>query len=908
MRPDSEAKINTMAAIAKESLRRFHDSIDLSILNTVASLLSWITISISETHPLHVMAMIQLADALFMRFHLAHHKRDILNAVKFLRHSRTHPAAQSTFYIRHHIFFRTFVTAMTHANLSGDIYEFRDVLVYVAGVQRELKAPSIPLSDPNSFITDTEYDHTIHSGDRELLNAEILHRRDTLAKGIVSTTFYRKSVSNLGYLLSFRFREQNRRSDLDEAVFWAQLALDLTSQSDYERPAQLKSLARVLSDRFCEDNQSDDLRTAVGLMRECFSITPPTHVLRWEYILELGQILFEQFEQDGNVNGLEEVIQLQNQARKLMPEDAAGQHILLNSLGFAFVRRFECMSGQQRDLDEATVMLRTALALTPPSHRGRLQSLCNLAGALFLRFRLTGQKGYLEEAIIFRQDALKLVVHPGNSSHFSLILNLSISLSARYNIDGQQSDIDEAVLLAKKACDMTPPFHTRRPSVLMTLATRLMTRAEEMRSPLSRRKNDINDSIEYGRQALKLTSSQTTSLYRPLILINLSSALCMKWEIESNRESLDESIMLVKKAMSLFPEDRPQHALCLHQLGKTLTRAYSYLNEQHYLDEAITMFRQCLKSPSISASLRFEIADEWATIADQHCHASAIEAYDAAVQVVPQVVSYNLDIHSRQEVLTNGPIKGFAQRAAKCALTRELHGKAIEYLEAGRVVFWGQFQRLRSPLGKLRKADPVIAEKVHTLFDKLERGSRRSKAINSFEVGQNLAFDKESSLLSKLNEELSATLVKIRKITGLENFLRPLPLEELQVAAADGSIVFLIPNNNESHCLIMTSKSVFHMTIPKFDTDTLGTFVSSLKLAKSQSWVKRSSMELNEFEMMEDAVLLHAEGASDRLGAKRVGPLSDISSDTIFRRILTCLWGYVVEPVLKRLSINVSVF
>lgn len=903
--PRHPPSLNIIAALAKASMASFHNSLSLSTLNTAVFIFSSLIIGTSESHPLRVVILLHLADTLFIRFHHAHHSSDLERAITCLRAARLHPVAQHTFYIRHHIFFRLFVMLITHADLLGDTVEFRDVLVHIESMERELKTPTLPLSDPTSFITDTVYDHALDSGNMDLLNIEIQHRRDTVAKSIVSTSFYCGSLLHLGSLLSFRFGEQNQRNDLDEAIFWAKLALDLVPKSNPERPAHLKLLARILSDRFHEDNQKEDLLEAARLMRECLDITPPTHPLRWEYLVELGQILLAQFEQDGNDSDLNEVIRLQGRARKIMPKDSAGQHILLNTLGIALAKRYEHGAGQQSDLDKATVIIREALNLTPPSHRGRLQSLCNLAIVLFLRFHHTNQPGYLDEAILFSREAEKLVIHPGNSPHLSLIESLSMLLSTRFGVGdpNHQHDIDEAVMLAEKALKMTPPTHSRRPWVYMRLSTRLRLRANRS----SQGESDINNAIEYGRQAIReLESSETGQAhpYRHILLVNLSCTLCIEWEIKSNRKDLEESIMLAKRAVSLLPTDHPQHASCLHQLGMTLALAYSTFNEKTYIEDAINAFRGCLKSPSISPSFRFQIAEQWAFTSDTHNHSSAIEAYDTALQLLPQIVTYNLDIHSRQEVLTNSSVDGIARKAAKCALKHGLPEKAAEYLETGRAVFWGQVRRLRSPLSLLLGKNPGLARKLHTLSSELEHGSHRNKINDPFDVSRNLALDKESARLSRLNEELEETLSKIREITGLEDFMKPRSLKMLQTVAVDIPIVFLVPNDDESHCIIVMAESVSHISIPKFDTETLDSFVSWLRLAIAQSRVSRASSELDN--LMAEAAELH--DMKDRLKGKRVapGPSSTVSSDSVFRSILTCLWVYVVEPVLKRLGIKVG--
>ncbi len=57
----------------------------------------------------------------------------------------------------------------------------------------------------------------------------------------------------------------------------------------------------------------------------------------------------------------------------------------------------------------------------------------------------------------------------------------------------------------------------------------------------------------------------------------------------------------------------------------------------------------------------------WSFYADLHQHPTAIEAYDVALKVLPQLISLSLDIKSRHEALTTTS-DGLARAAARCAI------------------------------------------------------------------------------------------------------------------------------------------------------------------------------------------------------------------------------------------------
>lgn len=119
--------------------------------------------------------------------------------------------------------------------------------------------------------------------------------------------------------------------------------------------------------------------------------------------------------------------------------------------------------------------------------------------------------------------------------------------------------------------------------------------------------------------------------------------------------------------------DDPFRASSLTQLGGLYILAYTNLNSEEdggkarYLEGAMENYALATQSYSESPSRRYNIARKWAGYADAYHRPSALEAYDIALQILPQVAGLTMDKQSRQEAL-NTRSDGLARNASTCAI------------------------------------------------------------------------------------------------------------------------------------------------------------------------------------------------------------------------------------------------
>jgi len=148
--------------------------------------------------------------------------------------------------------------------------------------------------------------------------------------------------------------------------------------------------------------------------------------------------------------------------------------------------------------------------------------------------------------------------------------------------------------------------------------------------------------------------------------------------------------------------------------------AYSHTHESEYLDNAVTAFRTGVMCEAAPTSERFRSAKLWAHHADS-IHESALDAYEAAINLVPRLAMLGLDLQSRHQALTSGSSNGLACDAAACAVQSRQYGKAVELLEAGRGIFWSQALQLRTPVTDLHEVAPELEKKLFISQSHLSR-------------------------------------------------------------------------------------------------------------------------------------------------------------------------------------------
>ncbi|PSR71018.1 hypothetical protein PHLCEN_2v13122 [Hermanssonia centrifuga] len=288
----------------------------------------------------------------------------------------------------------------------------------------------------------------MHSKNSEDVDAAIDNYRMALALSSPDNPTHLQRRMELANVLFLRFNEHGRREDLDEFI---QLERELVSSSETE-----------------PDEDGTYRSLALRLIRL-------GNLLALRYT-NSGMITFKakgQIEDiDGAIDRLREAIACLSGGNDLLDEGETHGSLapILNLLGDLLISRHRKL-GLIVDLEQATESYEKALALLPNNDERRPRYLRDLAGSLRLTFREKGQIEDLDGAIDRMREALACLsngIDPADKGETCISLGfLARFLDARFRCTGERADLDEAIRCRYQAMELDP---TKRYSALDNLS------------------------------------------------------------------------------------------------------------------------------------------------------------------------------------------------------------------------------------------------------------------------------------------------------------------------------------------------------------------------------------------------------------------------------------------------------
>jgi tetratricopeptide (TPR) repeat protein len=199
-------------------------------------------------------------------------------------------------------------------------------------------------------------------------------------------------------------------------------------------------------------------------------------------------------------------------------------------------------------------------------------------------------------------------------------------------------------------------------------------------------------------------------------LNNLANAVRTRF---GNVEDLEEAIQLHREALELRPAPYPDRSSSLDSLAGVIPARFKQRGNLEDLDEAIQAFEEASVYSSNSPFTLFPLATHSAK-AIQSNHASAMCAYQVAIGLFPGLAAINVDLLSRQRILTRS--HGIGSDAIACAVALGQHEPASEFLEASRSVLRTQPLHLYTSFHDVRVVHlPSLASVLEDRFMQSDR-------------------------------------------------------------------------------------------------------------------------------------------------------------------------------------------
>ncbi|KAJ7889711.1 CHAT domain-containing protein [Mycena leptocephala] len=641
-------------------------------------------------------------------------------------------------------------------------------------------------------------------------------------------------------------------------------AYDDAVRNQLANASSLEDLGIGLLQRFERLGDVGDINKCVRVMQDAVCLTPDGHPDKPLRLNNLGTSLLCRFERLGDLDDLNKSVLMGDDAVCLTPDGHPDKPLRLNSHGNSLVRRFERLD-DLHDLNKSVSRREDAVHLTPDGHPDKPLRLNNLASSLFLRFDRLGDLDDLNKSVLWGEDAVCLTAdgHPDKPLRLT---NLGTSLLCRFDRLGDLDDLNKSVLRGEDAVNLTAKGHPDKPSMLNNLGNSLLARFERLGDL-----DDLNKSVSMKEDAVHLTPDGHPD--KPSRLSNLGSSLLTRFERLGDLEDLNKSITMREDAVRLTPEGHPDKPSRLKSLGSSLVHRFARLGDHATLQQLISVYGLASRSATGPANIRFNAAAMWALHATIRKDSSLMEAYQVALDLLPELAWLGLSISDRhQHLLRAGKV---VRDAAAFAIAADQAEKAVEWLEQGRSVIWGQLLNLRSPVDALKHSYPELAQRLVSLSTELA-GSGTRPSAELIQSGTQLSPQSVADRAHQNAHERGELIKEIRQLEGFERFLLPKTISELSPAAQEGPVVILNITNDRCDALVLMAglaDEVMHIPLNDFKPDLAGSMAQSLG---------------------------NLVGRSERLVMKHEG---QIDPEDEFANNLAQLWKGVVKPVLDALAI-----
>lgn len=686
-----------------------------------------------------------------------------------------------------------------------------------------------------------------------------------------------RALSTLGASLQDRFERLGDLADINRSVVVLEKAILLTPDDHPDKSNCLNHLGGSLLKRFERLDDLTDVDTSISVLEQSVRLTPDDHPYKPSRLSNLGYALSARSRRLGDIADMHRSISLLEDAVRRVPGSDPSKLASQSNLSRSLVDRFELL-GDINDIDRAVSLFEDVALLTPKDQPESRIRLGNLSSCLWRRFRLLDDPADLKKAVSASEDALAHTPK-GHSSEAGALSNLGGLMIDCFEQSGNIVDINRAVSLQEQALGLLPDDHAEKPAVLSNFCTALSKRFQ-LFGDLA----DIHKAISSYEDALRLLPEDHP--YRLGFLHNLGNSLSLRFERLRDKADIDKSISVHQEAVRRTPDEYPIQALRLKALGFAFLYRSAGSDDSSALLSARSYLSRAARSSTGASSVRFDASKGWIT-ADELLEGNALDAYELVIGLLPQLAWIGLPLQDRHRALQRAA--DVARDAAASAIALHRMQTAVEWLEQGRSIVWGQLLQLRTPLDELRKEYPALAERLLRVSRELESISARDPLLRVRDTGDlNIASPEQQARRHRaLAKERDNLVVEVRSSPGFERFLLPKTFSQLTAAAHSGPVVILNASERRCDALIVTAGADDPLHVPLPDI----TFSEVVALQSTLQNLLDNGGRL---------VSVPEPDRAARLTSKQ------LSANDVFKRILSELWKKVVHSILERLEYSVS--
>ncbi|KAI9509763.1 CHAT domain-containing protein [Russula earlei] len=337
---------------------------------------------------------------------------------------------------------------------------------------------------------------------------------------------------------------------------------------------------------------------------------------------------------------------------------------------------------------------------------------------------------------------------------------------------------------------------------------------------------DIKEAINYFR--LALPSFHPGTAIATFTALALANALYKAFSCTNNIDYLNESISVLQHSLTITVESFLQF-LQARMLIASLSSRFNLLRNEEDLDEIMQVFHVAVNNKHVKTPDRFDLSCKWAKIARRVRHPCTSTAYDCAISLMHDTLTFTPTLYTQHSRLAAVPNEGriLPLDYASHLVRSGRFDQAIETLERGRALLWSEMRGFRTSMDQLRAADSRLADKLAVVNRDLEMLTLTDLSNTDGDSGDGLEGMDQIGLLllkqRKLLDDRGKLTSRVRSMPGFESFLKAPSFNNLISAASRGPVIvinhsewrsdIIILHRGSPPSLITTTNDFYHRAI-----------------------------------------------------------------------------------------------
>ncbi|VDC02451.1 unnamed protein product [Peniophora sp. CBMAI 1063] len=322
---------------------------------------------------------------------------------------------------------------------------------------------------------------------------------------------------------------------------------------------------------------------------------------------------------------------------------------------------------------------------------------------------------------------------------------------------------------------------------------------------------------------------------------------------------------------------------------------------QENFDEAILVYQSAMDQPVANPQKRFECAEahmRFLTDNPQFCTlAASLSAHSRVVDALPELVWFGHSVQRRFE--DSAQVGKLVNSAVYVAIESGELRQAVRWLEAGRSLIWTQIASLLGPMDDLEECHPDAANELREARQRLQQlgtaaqiGMHAPTAVVRRPAHSDpttprhyvLPIETASDHYQRAAIGYDALLKKIRSLAGFQDFMRPKQLTDLVASPAFRRL---------------SATAVVFINVAEASCDAL-----ALSKDGSVKLVQLPALSLKRAEKLRSLWTVHVGlRRGHRRGEMPRAVVRNRHIHSIYVRILSLLWSWVVHPILQELGL-----